>query len=65
MSEKVRLETSTEWAEADLNDDIIYVTYGLIGSDCGTTERLGHFLPSGYNYPETLNELETALHFVI
>lgn len=58
---------STISAEAYLGEDIIYVTYGTLvdGHVEGTTERIGHFLEEGEEYPETEEQLRVILERIV
>ena len=50
-------------AEAELGSYPIHVTYGelVCGHVEGVTERIGHFLEPGEEYPETESELRAIL----
>jgi hypothetical protein len=62
-------------AEAELGEEIIFVTYGeLLPADVeaglpervvGTTERIGHFLEEGESYPQTEDALRTLLERIV
>lgn len=61
----MRVESTTMWAEAEVmpEGEICYVSYGELGSEGYTEERIGHFIEG--EYPRTESRLREVLESIV